>query len=107
MGNVLRFKDWHREKWWITFHPAKEAAPQTIQAIETWQWYKVPPGMVFDPQNPPKADKLEITGMVRLKDGREMGCDKLSTLQMPDFAEKVAWIGKECASRGIPVVRRK
>ena len=106
-GKILSFRDWHREKWWISFHEGKTAADIVrIQAIETWQWYKVPKGAVFDPDNPPAADKLEISGMVRLTDGQELNHKKLNVVLGAELVEKIAWIARECATRGIPVVRK-
>jgi len=101
-GALLHFRDWHREVHWIVFHD-QQRVKNTIAAIKTYQWYKTA-GLVFDPKNPPPADRLELAGVFRRRTQQVVKFDGTKDLlEQGELAEKVAWIQKECGKRGIPV----
>ncbi|MBL4769456.1 MAG: hypothetical protein JKY94_17420 [Rhodobacteraceae bacterium] len=92
-----------RRRHWIKFHSLR-VSENTIEAIETIQYYKPSGNVILDPSNV-VADHLEITGKYRRTSGQELGFDKAKVNELEELMQKVATIQKECRDRSIPCTR--
>ena len=92
---IIQTHNWHREEHWVEFHDDLE-----IAAVKTYQWYN--PGSLLH-NTLPTADKLEIKGWVRKRNGQEIRASLLKKDEFKMFVLRVAWIRKDCARNRIPV----